>query len=221
MAAAIGIRRLRNMSDLSFQNFLNDGGRAPRRGDSRPRQFLADLVQPGLHLGARAAGRPAAGAPRGQWSPRSSGSASARGPPRARQSGSPSNKTAPAPAAFPPSNSAASPCKTSPWGFPKAPLPRSPSHWRPAPGRRGPWRPSFPLQSPRTGEGPMRSRKKAAPVVAEAGRIRFNACSRQSRSTASSTAGRWRAASPRRLPGSTAINGRPAASPCFRKNSSR
>src|ERR1035441_10179596 len=57
-AAAIGRRGLRNMCDLSFQNFLNDGGRAPRRAlrvrHARPRQFFADLREAGLHFGARA-----------------------------------------------------------------------------------------------------------------------------------------------------------------------
>jgi len=73
----------------------------------------------------------------------------------------------------------------------------------------------------RIGDPPKRSLKNSTPVVAEAGRIRLTACSRYSRSAASSSAGKWRAASPRRLPGSTVINGRPAASLCFRKNSSR
>ena len=130
------------------------------RGHSRLRQFFPDLCEAGLHLRARAGVRQQPARLAGNASPRSSGSASARGPPRARQSGSPSNKTAPAPAAFPPSSSAASPCKRSPWGFPKAPLPPSPSRWRPAPGRRGPWRPSFPLQSLEPASGPCAPEKK-------------------------------------------------------------
>src|SRR5271157_6221689 len=56
-AAAIGIRGLRNMCDLSFQNLLNDGGSAPRGAlwarHSHLRQFSADLREPGLHLRAR------------------------------------------------------------------------------------------------------------------------------------------------------------------------
>src|ERR1019366_561682 len=56
MAAAIEIRELRNMCDLSFQDFLNNGGRAPRRGHSRLRQFFPDLCEAGLHLSARVRG---------------------------------------------------------------------------------------------------------------------------------------------------------------------
>src|ERR1035437_2833391 len=54
MAAAIEIRGLRNMRALSFQNFLNDAGPAPRPGHSRLRQFFPDLFEAGLHLRARA-----------------------------------------------------------------------------------------------------------------------------------------------------------------------
>jgi len=77
------------MSDLfPFQNFLNDGGRSPRRGDSRPRQFLADLVEPAF-ISARAPVGQQPARPTRQWSPGHDRPTDQLGgpQPRARQSG--------------------------------------------------------------------------------------------------------------------------------------
>ena len=184
--------KLRNMSNLSFQNLLNDGGGAPGRAGFAAGQPGADLGQAGLHFRPRGrVVRQAGAAPRRRCSPRSSGSASARARRRARRSGSPWNKTARPPAACRPANSAASPCKTSPWAFPAGaastvtvPLAASASIGV----RHGV--PALPFDHPYGRAARARSRKKPAPAVAEAGRTQFAGWSRSSRSTASSSAGR-------------------------------
>ena len=103
--------RLRNMSDLSFQNFP-DGERGALRRGGAAGQLLPHFGQPGLHFGAGAAHRRAGAGLRAPGSRRSSDLASARAPRRVRRSGSPSNKTAHPPETCRPASWPPSPCRT-------------------------------------------------------------------------------------------------------------
>ena len=151
---------------------------APRRPASAP-AWPRTSARPAFIRVARACVRQQPARLARRCARRSSGSASARGPPRARQSGSPWNKTAPRTSSFP--------------DHPAAARHLVKRHHRGAQQRRfhrhrsaGGQRqigvrhgvPAFSFDHPNRRVRRAAPEKTPAPVVAEAGRTKFTACSR-------------------------------------------